>query len=84
MLPGEQNKKTNNLVRVKRILNVEKISPLLFGADVKLVSVVLKAAVYTKFGLNCKALNCICSATLHFKVAFVPPFDVGCSITVDI
>ena len=56
MPPGEQNKKTNNLVRVKRILNVEKISPLLFGADVKLVSVVLKAAVYTKFGLTAKLL----------------------------
>ena len=57
MLPGEQNKKTNNLVRVKRILNVEKISPLLYGDDVKLVSVVLKAAaVYTKFGLTAKLL----------------------------
>ena len=50
MLRGERNKKTNNLVRVKRILNVEKISPVLFGGDGKLVSVVLKA-VYTKFGL---------------------------------
>ena len=50
MLRGERNKKTNNLVRVKRILNVEKISPVLFGGDVNLVSVVLKA-VYTKFGL---------------------------------
>lgn len=58
MLLGEQNKKKNNIVRVKGILNVEKI-PHIFGkvkSDSSRYNVVLNAVYH--IGTNCKTLNC--------------------------